>query len=301
MKGKPIGSVLLFLFLNTILLKAHAESAKEAIVEATTNKGEGILVEVDTVFVKKWQALGMRFRFYRSIKGVNDYMILDEKWGTYQKFDVTATPGIWYEYKVEVLEKGGARFFLKVKGPVEGFRPPSSSKVISTDLIMAKPYQYRGEIYIDFYFKGENGGWILPNGAVYNVKYKTQEKKAWMFDLGKGPLHPVFGEIETRGSRFKFKKRPGMESIEICIRMIQKGRLSPFFCTTVDLDQLPHKWPKDIALLKLSRPMGKALFNKPSFAAFAFHQFKAASAKRREYSPAIRSRAQRPRRLRLIA
>lgn len=248
MKDKPIRSVLLFLLLYPILLEANIKLELEAVVKATTNKGEGILAKVDTVFMRKWKAAGMKFRFHRSIKGANDYKILDENWGTYKIFDV-ATPGIWYEYKVEVREKGNAPFFLRSRDPVVGYRPPSNGKAIAAEFSVANPFQYRGYIYIDFDFKGADGQLVLPDSAVYHIKYDTLADKAWFFDLGNGPNQIVHVEVETTQSRIKIKKLSGMQSLAICVRMIQQKGITRFFCTTLDLRKLPHKRPKAVALL----------------------------------------------------
>ena len=88
MKDKPIRSVLLFLLLYPIVLGANIREELGAIVKATTNKGEGILAKVDTVLMRNWKAAGMKFRFHRSIMGANNYKVLNEKWGTYEIFDV---------------------------------------------------------------------------------------------------------------------------------------------------------------------------------------------------------------------
>lgn len=253
MKDKPIRSVLLFLLLYPIVLGATIREELGAIVKATTNKGEGILAKVDTVLMRNWKAAGMKFRFHRSIKGANDYKVLNEKWGTYKIFDI-ATPGIWYEYKVEVVEKSGDTFFLTPMEPIVGYRPPSkgkNSKAMAAECRIADPFQYRGHVYIDFEFKGENGRLVLPDSAVYHIKYDTQEDKGWMFDLGNGSLQAVHVEVETTQSRIKIKKRPGMKFLNICVRMIQEGGITRFFCTTLDLRKLPNKRPKDIAMRKL--------------------------------------------------
>jgi len=253
MKDKPIRSVLLFLLLYPIVLSATIREELGAIVKATTNKGEGILAKVDTVLMRNWKAAGMKFRFHRSIKGADDYKVLNEKWGTYKIFDV-ATPGIWYEYKVEVVEKSGDTFFLTPMEPIVGYRPPSKGKgkAMAAEYRIADPFQYRGHVYIDFEFKGENGRLVLPDSAVYHIKYDTHEDKGWMFDLGNGSLHAVHVEVETTQSRIKIKKRLGMEFMNICVRMIQDGGITRFFCTTLDLRKLPNKRPKDIALRNYS-------------------------------------------------
>ncbi|MBX2871785.1 MAG: hypothetical protein KTR30_06795 [Saprospiraceae bacterium] len=252
---KPIKSVLLFLLLYPIVLGANIREELGAIIKATTNKGEGILAKVDTVFTKKWKSKGLKFRWHRSIKGANDYKLLDEKWGTFHVFDIAATPGIWYEYKVEVKGKGSAIFFLSSTSPVVGYRPPSSGKAIAAAFKMAAPYQYKGEIYIDFDFKDENGGWVLPDSAVYHIQYDAELDKGWVFDLGNGSIKTQYGELETTQSRIKIKKLAGLKKMEICIRMIQNGRLSRFFCTSLDLRKLPNKRPTDMALLGPAQPI----------------------------------------------
>ncbi len=251
---KPIKSVLLFLLLYPIVLGANIREELGAIIKATTNKGEGILAKVDTVFTKKWKSKGMKFRWHRSIKGANDYKLLDEKWGTYHVFDIAATPGIWYEYKVEVKGKGSTAFFLSPAAPVIGYRPPSTTKAIAAIFNMAEPYQYRGDIYIDFDFRDGNGGFVLPDSAVYHIQYDTEVDRSWVFDLGDGSSKPVFVELETTQSRIKIKKLPGMKKMDICIRMISDGGVSRFFCKTLDLRKLPNKRPKDIALLGPTHP-----------------------------------------------
>ncbi len=252
---KPIKSVLLFLLLYPMVLGANIREELGAIIKATTNKGEGILAKVDTVFTKKWKSNGLKFRWHRSIKGANDYKLLDEKWGTYHVFDIAATPGIWYEYKVEVKGKGSTVFFLSPRAPVIGYRPPSTSEPLGAAFKMAKPFQFKGEIYIDFDFKDGNGDLVLPDSAVYHIQYETEEEKAWMFNLGNGSVKPVYRAVETTQSRMRIRKLPGMKTINFCVRMIRGGQLSRFFCTNLDVRKLPHRNPKDIALLRPIHPV----------------------------------------------
>lgn len=255
---KPIKSVLLFLLLYPIVLGANIREELGAIIKATTNKGDGILAKVDTVFTKKWKSKGLKFRWHRSIKGANDYQLLDEKWGTFHVFDITATPGIWYEYRVEVKGKGRKNPFLYPTAPVVGYRPPSSGKTIDASMKMSKPYQYRGEIYIDFDFIGEDGEVVPPDSTVYHIKYDGQREAAWMFDLGNGSFQPVFGEFETTLPRIRIKKLPGMQQMNICIRIIQQQGLSHFICRTLDLRRLPNKRPpKAVASLEEKSPAFK--------------------------------------------
>lgn len=255
---KPIKSVLLFLLLYPIVLGANIREELGAIIKATTNKGEGILAKVDTVFTKKWKSKGLKFRWHRSIKGANDYKLLDEKWGTYHVFDITATPGVWYEYKVEVKGKESTIIFLDTTAPVVGYRPPSSGKAIDASMKMSKPYQYRGEIYIDFDIIGEDGEVVPPDSTVYHIKYDGQREAGWMFDLGKGSLQQVSGELETTLPRIRIKKLPGMQQMHICIRIIQDKGLSRFICRTLDLRKLPNKRPlKAVASLEQKSPVLK--------------------------------------------
>jgi len=113
----------LFRLRRTVIEPASLTS----IARASINNRDGILIRVDTIQVSNWKAQGMKFRFHRSLMGVNDYELLDEKWGSYQLFDINATPGIWYEYGIEVQENDGAPLFLSPDDPILGYRPPATN------------------------------------------------------------------------------------------------------------------------------------------------------------------------------
>ena len=234
-------SLLAILILYPILLVANIKMELTAKIKATTDKTQGILTMVDTILMKGWKAAGMKFRFYRSITGANDFKPLHDEFGTFQVFDIEATPGIWYEYKVEVLEKGGTPFFLRPLEPVKGFRPPSKS--IATQFNWVKPYQYKGNIYLDWDFSDEKGHLILPDSATYHIKYDTEAVQSWFSTLGLSSAAEIHRELETTQSRLRIKILPGMKKILFCARMAQNGGISRFYCIEFDLAELPEKKP----------------------------------------------------------
>lgn len=137
---KLIKFVLLFLLFYLIVLGVNIREELGVIIKVIINKGEGILVKVDMVFIKKWKFKGMKFRWYWSIKGVNDYKLFDEKWGIYYVFDIVVIFGIWYEYKVEVKGKGSMVFFLFFVVFVIGYWLFSIIKVIVVIFNMVEFY-----------------------------------------------------------------------------------------------------------------------------------------------------------------
>lgn len=210
-------------------------------IKATTDKTQGILTMVDTILMKGWKAAGMKFKFYRSITGANDFKPLDDDFGTFQVFDIEATPGIWYEYKVEVLEKGGTPFFLTSLEPVKGFRPPSKS--LATQFNWTKPYKYKGNIYLDWNFSDENGNLILPDSAIYHIKYDTEVEQNWMSSMGTPSNVKIHKELETSQSRLIIKILPGMKTILFCGRVAQKKGIGRFHCVEIQLAGLEEKKP----------------------------------------------------------
>ncbi len=234
-------SLLVILTLYPIFLVANIKMELAAKIKATTDKTQGIFTMVDTILMKGWKAAGMKFRFYRSITGANDFKQLHENWGTYQLFDIEATPGIWYEYKVEVLEKGGTPFFLTPLEPVKGFRPPSKS--IAGAFNWTKPYQYKGNMYLDWDFSDENGNLILPDSATYLVKYETEAQESWFSTLGVPSTVKIQRVFETTQSRLVIKILPGMEKVTFCTMVAQQGGVSRFHCVVIDIRNLPKRKP----------------------------------------------------------
>jgi|GEM_PF-1586001 len=235
-------SLLIILALYPSFLVANIKMELAAKIKATTDKTQGIFTMVDTILMKRWKAAGMKFRFYRSITGANDFKRLHENWRTYQLFDVEATPGIWYEYKVEVLEKGAKKpYFLTPLEPVKGFRPPSTS--IAAQFHWAKPFKYKGHIYLDWNFSDENGNLILPDSATYHVKYDTEAEQDWIYSMGTPSKVKIHKELETSQSRLIIKILPGMKTILFCGRVAQKGGISRFHCMEIVPSTLEEKKP----------------------------------------------------------
>lgn len=235
-------SLLVILILYPIFLVANIKMEIAAKIKATTDKTQGIFTMVDTILMKGWKAAGMKFRFHRSITGANDFKQLHENWGPYQLFDVEATPGIWYEYKVEVLEKGAKKsYFLTPLEPVKGFRPPS--KPIAAQFHWTKPHTYKGHIYLDWNFLDENGNLILPDSATYHVKYDTEAEQNWMYSMGTPSNVKIHKELETSQSRLIIKILPGMKTIFFCGRVAQKNGISRFHCVEILLADLEEKEP----------------------------------------------------------
>jgi len=221
-------------------------------IKATTDKTQGIFTRVDTILMKGWKKAGMKFRFYRSITGANDFKRLHENWRTYQLFDVEATPGIWYEYKVEVLEKGAKKsYFLTPLEPVKGFRPPNKS--IAAQFHWAKPYKYKGDIYLDWDFSDENGVLVLPDSAVYHVKYDTEAQNNWFSTIRSPSSLKINREFETTQSRLVIKVLPKMDQIMICIKIITPTGVSRFFCTEIKVSEIETRKASGVAYNPLNR------------------------------------------------
>lgn len=238
MKDKPIRSVLLFLLLYPIVLGANIREELGAIVKATTNKGEGILAKVDTVLMRNWKAAGMKFRFHRSIMGANNYKVLNEKWGTYEIFDV-ATPGTWYEYKVEVIAKEGDTFFLIPTTPVVGYRPPAGT--FPTYFDMERLSQDENYLYINTHFKDANGNSVFSDDAIIHIRVK--EGLPWYESQGVTQKYQDI-ESKTRNPNLRIKKQAGAAEVEASFMLEKNDSISNFHHRKIDLRTVPFRKPK---------------------------------------------------------
>ncbi len=233
-------TILIFVLYHTVLTASAKKM--EARIKATIDKSEGIFTRVDTIFQPAWKTIGLEFKIFRRIFGTKEYKPLEKEWGTYHVFDVSATPGIWYEYIIKVREnKKSEPYFLNQNNPVKGFRPPS--KTIAATCNFVESFEYKDNIYIDFDFFDALGNMILPDHATYHIQYDTEQEKNWFLPLGKSTLEKVHHELETTQSRLLIKKVAGMKKIRICVRVIQNGGISRLFCHEVNLAKLPKKKP----------------------------------------------------------
>lgn len=239
---KPICSLLLCLILQSQLLVGHVSMDLEARIIATTDNKEGIYAEVDTLLMKKWKEGNLKYRFYRRLKGAKEFDLIGEGWGTYHVFDVTA-PGLWYEYKVEVLENGVDSFFLSTTEPVWGYRPPSGTMKLQFEIVDF--YKYQDTLYIDFDFLREDGTLIFSDSALYHIQYQMEKQKVWYESLGINETEEVKQSIDRKNSRIHLAIPPGMQDIKFYFLMHQKGKTSKFFNWKFDIRNVPIKKPGD--------------------------------------------------------
>ncbi|NRB50886.1 MAG: hypothetical protein HRU41_24665 [Saprospiraceae bacterium] len=235
---KPIRSILLFVLLYPSFLKAHAVSQLDAILKASTTNREGILTRVVNLSRAKWKMQGLQFRFHRRIRGTKKFHLLNEKWGTYQKFDITAVPGVWYEFVIEVRGKGLPATILDVE-PVSGFRPPAG--IIPTYFGMENLSQDEEYLYLNSHFKDTNGNSLFSDEAIIHIR--TREKLPW-YEIHGIHQEYLYKEFTAGNPNVRIKKSLGTTEIEACLMLQKKDSISVFHCRKIDLGTVPVRKSK---------------------------------------------------------
>ncbi|HMQ91029.1 MAG TPA: peptidoglycan-binding domain-containing protein [Flavilitoribacter sp.] len=207
------------------------------VLKASKTNPEGIFVRVDSISLDKTDLKRLKFKFYRREEGNGkSYESLQNEFNpSWNFFDNTATPGIWYEYEVEVIRME-QREILLTKEVVKGYRPPKK-KMASETPVVSDPFRVGDHIVVRWSFPGSGLANKLGKTA-YKIQYTDDPLLEYSTSEGFGlKKKQVFREEFKEDAELIIPFKPGMKLIRLCIKMFSPNGETKFFYKLIRIDK----------------------------------------------------------------